>query len=79
MTADRCPRNHLYTPQTEKWYTHSNGKRYRTCGACAAMRARLRYRHDAAFREREKQRGIARYWAACEAKTQPQYDRHAPA
>ena len=60
---DRCPRNHLYTPATEKWYTHSNGKVYRTCGTCHALRARLKYRHDEAHREREKARGLARYHA----------------
>jgi hypothetical protein len=87
MNPTRCPRNHFYTPATEKWYTHSNGKRYRTCAACAALRARLRYRHDVAFRESEKARSLARYHAqdrraqgaVDQDQTKPQHDRHAPA
>lgn len=52
-----CKRGHAYTLKNTRWYTHSaNGKSYRTCRRCISMRVRLKYRHDDAWREKEKLR-----------------------
>lgn len=57
-----CSRNHPYTEANTRWYAHSvTGKTYRTCRACHALRSRLRYRNDAAHREKEKARCLSRY------------------
>jgi hypothetical protein len=54
---DTCLHGHEYTFDNTRWYSHANGRKYRQCRACANKRNRLKYRNDAAHREREKERG----------------------
>lgn len=51
-----CPQRHEFTEANTRWITAATGRRYRQCRACHNDRARLKYRHDDAWREKEKQR-----------------------
>jgi len=58
----RCRHGHLYTEANTRWYTNA-GKPYRQCRTCASNRMRLKYRNDEAYREKQKHRCLARYYA----------------
>jgi len=58
-----CPHGHLWTEENTKYAKRPDGHTFKRCRACHAGRMRLRYRNDDAFREREKARNLARYYA----------------
>lgn len=72
-----CPRNHPQTEFNRQAYRHSkSGKPYTRCRLCVALRTRLKYRNDEAFREKEKARTLANYHAAGKNfQTKSQHDR----
>lgn len=53
-TVPTCRRGHPILATTSGWYTHSNGRRYARCKLCIALRAKLRYQQDPAYREAQK-------------------------
>ena len=61
-----CPHGHPWTEANTKYAKRPDGRTFKQCRACHTGRIRLRYRNDDAFREREKARTLARYYAARE-------------
>ena len=57
-----CCRGHRFNETNAKWIRHANGKYYAQCRICNSLRMKLRYRHDENFRNRERQRSLARYY-----------------
>ena len=58
-----CKRGHPRDKAVTRWQVHENGRAYRACRACQRLCARLRYRNDDNYREKEKQRTLANYYA----------------
>lgn len=49
-----CLRGHEYNKKNTRWSIGSTGKPQRSCYTCVLIRAKLRYRNDATFREAKK-------------------------
>lgn len=58
-----CKRNHRQTDANVIVVARA-GKTYKTCRLCHALRQKLKYRNDAAYREAEKSRSLQRYYSA---------------
>lgn len=56
-----CKRGHPWDEANTRWIEAPGGKPYRQCRSCARLLKRRRYRHDEAWREREKARCLAYY------------------
>ena len=56
-----CRRGHPWTDANTRWLVSSlTGKPFRQCKLCKRIKEKLRYRHDEAFRNKQKAKALDR-------------------
>jgi hypothetical protein len=56
-----CPHGHPQTADNVETYRHG-ARHYARCRVCHRQRLNAKYRHDAAWRERQKSLALKRYY-----------------